>query len=220
MRRRRLVICGAAAVSSLALAGIGVAAAATLGVSSARVWAGTQALTKGTCTLGGKSVATDAWVDENKPTASHGGGKKLQVERRDGRDRWSFVVFDLSSCGLPTTGGADRATLTLTLTGAPKQSRTLTVAPVLGSWDGSLTWQTAQSLAYGPATTTLASGTADGASLSATVTLDVDATIKGPGSRFGWRIDDEGPSDDHSALTLGSSTSGSTAPTLTVDWER
>ncbi len=219
MRRRKLLIGGATAAAAAALAGLGVAAAATLTVSSAHVWSGAQTLVKGTCTLSGTSVTTDAWVDENNAGAAHGGGRSLQVERRNNRDRWTFVSFDLSSCGLPTTGGADSATLTLTLTSAPRQSRTLTLAPVLGAWDGSLTWNAAQSLAYGAATTTVDTGTSDGATLSATVTVDVDALIKAPGGRFGWRIDDEGASYNHSALSLGSSSSSS-APTLTIDWAR
>lgn len=209
----------AAGMVAASLAGIGIAAAATLAVSSGDVWAGTQALTKGTCTLSGKSVTTDAWVDGHKAGATHGGGQSLQVERRNNRDRWTFVSFDLSSCGLPTTGGADQATLTLTLTSAPRQSRTLTLTPVLGAWDNSLTWNAAQSLSYGQATTTVDTGTSGGAALTATVTVDVDALIKAPGTSFGWRIADDGASYNHSALSLGSSSSPS-APTLTIDWAR
>lgn len=214
MNRRKLLI-GLVATVLLAgiVAGIRVGAAASLGLTSDHVWAGTQALTKGTCVVSG---STATWVDEKNPTRAESGD--LEVESRKNRDRWAFVSFDLSSCGLPATGGADQATLTLKLSSAPRQSRTLTLTPVLTPWNTSLTWNGAQPLAYGPPTTTFASGTNNGATFALDVTAAVDALIRDPSSSNGWRIDDEGGSSSRSALALAASGSGQ--PKLTIDWEK
>ena len=203
----------AAGMVAASLAGIGIAAAATLGVSSGDVWAGTQALTKGTCVVTG---STATWVDEKNPTRAQSGD--LEVESRKNRDRWAFASFDLSSCRLPATGGADRATLTLKLSSAPRQSRTLTLTPVLTPWNTSLTWNGAQPLVYGSPTTTFASGTNNGATFALDVTAAVDALIRDPSSSHGWRIDDKGGSSNRSALAFAASGGGQ--PTLTIDWEK
>jgi hypothetical protein len=218
MHRRRLVplLLAAALVASVAAWRAGFAA--SLPLSSGHLWSGTQSLAKGTCTLSGRGETTDAWVDRSSPGSSNGGAT-LEVQRRNRRDRWAFVRFDLSSCGIPTSGGADSATLTLTMSGAPGRSRTLTLAPVLSSWGTALTWTQAQSLSYGAPTTTFATGTSSGASFDLTVTALVDAAIKSPGSSFGWRIDDAGGSSSRSALAFDSSSGGS-PPTLTIRWER
>ena len=43
----------------------------------------------------------------------------MLVRSNRGSADWSFVYFDLSSCAIPTTGGADTATLTLFITSTP-----------------------------------------------------------------------------------------------------
>jgi hypothetical protein len=205
-------------LAALAAVAVRTGAAASLGLASSHLWAGTQTLTKGTCTLSGTSVTTGAWVDQRRPTRS-GSGKTLQVERRTNRDRWAFVRFDLSSCGIPATGGADSATLTLTMSNAPGSSRTLTLTPVLSSWDSSLTYSQAAGLAYDAPTTTFATGTTSGASFDLTVTAAVDALIKSPGSSFGWRIHDTGGSSSASTLRFDGPAAAS-PPRLTIQYEK
>jgi len=138
MRRALLLI--------LATVGIGgsVAYAATLSVGSGHLWAGGQTLTKSTCTLQGTS-STDTYLDENSPTSSFGGSTTLSVGPKTNKRTWTLVRFDLSSCSIPTTGGADSATLNLRITTAPGSSQSLDVSTITSTWSGSTTWNTAPS---------------------------------------------------------------------------
>ena len=160
MRRLRLTPRRVAVVLA-ATVGIsaGVAYAATLSVGSWHLWAGSQTLTKATCTLTGTTQTTDASVVQANPNTANGTGTTMLVKSNSGSADWSFVSFDLSSCAIPTSGGADTATLTLFITTAPATSRTITLTPVLATWSNSLTWNIAQTLTYGSAaTTTLTTG--------------------------------------------------------------
>ncbi len=218
MHSRRLIALAVVLLAALAAAAVRTGAAASLGLGSSHLWAGTQTLTKGTCTLSGTSATTGAWVDERRPTRS-GSGTTLQVERRDSRDRWAFVRFDLSSCAIPATGGADSATLTLTMSKAPRSDRTLTLTPVLSSWDSSLTYSQATGLSYDVPTTTFSTGTTSGATFDLTVTAVVDALLKSPGSSFGWRIHDAGASSNRSILRFDGPAAAS-PPRLTIQYEK
>src|SRR5271169_688346 len=96
--------------------GAGVAYAATLSVGSWHLWAGSQTLTKSTCTLTGTTSTTDTDVVQANANTANGSGTTMLVKSNAGSADWSFVRFDLSSCAIPTTGGADSATLTLFIT--------------------------------------------------------------------------------------------------------
>lgn len=210
------------AVVVAATLGLGTAAgfAATLAVGSWHIWAGSQTLTKTTCpTLTGTAQSTDTYVVQATPGSSFGGNTTMLVKSNAASQDWSFVRFDLSSCAIPTTGGADTATLTLFVTTAPGSSRTLTVAPVLSTWSGTLTWTQAQSLSYGTPTTTIVTGTTTGAK-TATVTVDVDALIKNPSANFGWRISDSG--SGNATTTFGTAENGTAArkPQLAINYEK
>ncbi len=109
---RRIAILLAATVGVSA----GVAYAATLSVTSWHLWAGSQTLTKGTCTLTGTAQTTDTEVVQANPTTANGSAATMRVRSNNNSEDWSFVRFDLSSCDIPTTGGADTATLTLFVT--------------------------------------------------------------------------------------------------------
>jgi hypothetical protein len=196
--------------------GAGAAYGATVTVGSWHLWAGGQTLTKGTCTVTG---ATDTYVASKYPTTSYAGTPLLEVRPDTKQTLWTFVRFDLSSCGLPTTAGADSATLNLVLAAVPKAGRTLTVTPVLGTWSPSLTWQQAQSLSYGPTTTTFATGTTPGVTLSVPVTVDVDAVIKDPNASYGWRISDTGATTSDDTTVFASSATQS-PPRLVIAYER
>ena len=205
----------------LATVGIGgsVAYAATLSVGSGHLWAGGQALTKSTCTLQGTSSTTDTYVDENSATTSFGGATTLSVGPKTNKRTWALVRFDLSSCNIPTTGGADSATLNLRITTAPGSSQTLDVSTVSSTWSGSTTWNTIPST--GSPFASITTGTTSNVTKSVTVTADVDALIKNSTANYGWLISEASSSSNVSTL-FGSSENGTTAnqPQLVINYEK
>jgi hypothetical protein len=209
----RRVLIGLALTLGLTLS---VAHAASLNVGSWHVWSGSQTLTKSTCTVTGTAGTVDTFVDQTSPGSTAGGQSTMFVASGAGQQMWVFVRFNLSTCAIPTTGGADTATLKLFIKSNPGSTRTLTVTPVLTTWAASLTWTQAQSLSYGSATTTFPV-TTGGASASATVTLDADALIKNTSANFGWRISDAGASQDQIEFFASE---GSSKPTLTINYEK
>lgn len=201
--------------------GCSAAFAATLNVGSWHVWAGSQTLTKGTCTLTGTASTTDTYVDEKSPTASNGGSTTLSVSPRSTQRRWSFVRFDLSSCNIPATGGADSATLSVRITSAPGSTRTIDVAPVLTTWSGTSTWNDAQAFTVGSTTASFTTGTTNNVTKSVAVTGDVDALIKDGTASYGWRLSDAGASANVTT-TLGAAENATAGnrPQLVIDYEK
>jgi hypothetical protein len=198
-----------------------VAYAASLNVSSWHLWAGSQALTKATCTVTGALV--DTYVDQNNATAGFGAAATLDMVPAGDtpKQAWAFVKFDLSSCNIPATGGADSATLSLYLSTAPTTSFNYDLTRVTSTWASTLTWNQAQALTYaGTATTSTVGGTATGVR-TFTVTSDVDSFIKG-GSNFGWRISDTGAGQNAAKdrASFASTDSGTNVPTLTINYEQ
>jgi len=203
--------------------GAGVAYAASLTVGSWHLWAGSQTLTKSTCTLTGTTQTIDTYVSSSSSGSNFGSNTTMLVQPNTSNKEWAFVEFDPSSCSIPTTGGADTATLKLTITGTPNASRTLTVTPVLTSWSESgLTWTSAQSLSYGSTTTQFATGTTTNATLSIPVTIDVDALIKNPSASYGWRISDGGSqaTGDTSTFASSENATSSRRPQLVINYEK
>jgi hypothetical protein len=194
--------------------------AATLSVTTWHLWSGSQTLTKATCTLTGAAVTTDTYSDEAL-VGDNSAATTARVRPSVGTRRWMFVRFDISSCAIPTTGGADTATLSLRVTTAPSPSRTLTVTPVLGTWTGATlaNFTGATALTYGATTTTFATGTTAN-TVSVPVTIDVDALIKNSTANFGWRISDAGTGTV--ATTLGAADNGtaSNRPTLVINYAK
>jgi hypothetical protein len=213
MRRVALIL-----IATLAI-GTGVGFAATLGIGSNHLWAGTQTLTKGTCTLTGTTQSTDTYVDEKSPTSSFGTATTMQTRPDSGNRRYVLIRFDLSSCSLPTTGGADTATLSLRITSAPAAGRTLTVTPVTSSWSNTTTWNTMPTIA-GTSTTTFATGTSSNVTRTVTVTADVDDFIKGTSTNWGWEIADLSATGTNYTTQMASSNATSNKPTLTINYEK
>ena len=216
MSARRLAILAAITLGL----GSSAAFAATMNVGSWHMWAGSQTLTKGTCTLTGTTSTVDTYVDEKSQASSFGGATTLSVGGKSGSRTWSFVRFDLSSCNIPATGGADSATLSLRVITAPSSSQSIDVSPVTATWDGTLTWTAAQLLTYGATTTTFATGTANNTTKTATVTADVDALIRNSSSSFGWRLSQIGTTN---VFTILGSTQNGTAtnrPQLQINYEK
>jgi hypothetical protein len=199
--------------------GIGTGFAATLNVGSHHLWAGTQTLTKSSCTLTGTSQTTDTYVNQASPTNSYGTGATTLVQPNSGAEKQTLIRFDLSSCNIPATGGADSATLTLVVTSAPKKSRTLTVTPITSTWSSTTTWNSAPTVGPSP-TTTFSTGVADNASISIPVTIDVDDLIKSSAANYGWRISDQGSSAAQDTTTFASSDAASNKPRLMVNYEK
>jgi hypothetical protein len=194
--------------------------AATLGVGSWHLWAGSQTLTKGTCTLTGSTQTLDTFVNESSTSQTNGSATTMQVLGFSGFRRYAFVRFDLSSCNIPSSGGADSATLSLRITTAPSSNRTINVTPVTSTWNESLTWTLSQALSLGSSpTTSFTTGTTSNVTKTVTVTADVDDQIK-TGAVFGWRLSDTGSS--FSTTTFGSSENGTAAnrPVLTISYEK
>jgi len=214
---RRLMILLAV---SLGLGG-SAAFAATLNVGSWHMWSGSQTLTKGTCTLSGTASTTDTYVDEHLPTSSFGGGTTLTVGPKTNQRTWAFVRFNLSSCSIPGTGGADSATLSLRITTAPTSSQTIDVAPVLTTWDGASTWNAAQALSYGASFASIVTGTTSNVTKSVTVTADVDALIRNGSAGFGWRLS-EAASNVNVSTIFGSAENATAAnqPQLVINYEK
>lgn len=210
MRRLLLVL----VVATVCLSGAGFAA--TLSVGSGHLWAGSQTLTKGSCTV---TAATDTYADE-KTNANNSTSTTLAVQPDNTKRQWAFISFDLSSCNLPTSGGADSATLKLYEAAAPHTSQTLTLTPVLSAWPTNLPFATAQALTYGTATTSVATGTTNGTLLNVTVTADVDDFIKNPTTRFGWRISNNGPQVAQDQATLNSADAAANTPQLVISYEK
>jgi hypothetical protein len=215
---RRLLVLGALtlAVSS------SVAYAATLTVSSWHLWAGSQTLTKATCTVTGALI--DTYVEQNNATTSFGAAATLDlVPSGDApKEKWVFVKFDLSSCAIPATGGADSATMSLYLSAAPTTSFNFDATRVTSTWASSLTWNQAQALTYaGSATTSAVGGTTSNVRINFPVTVDVDSFIKGV-SNYGWRISDTGAGQNavKDLASFASTDSGANVPTLTINYEK
>jgi len=212
---KKLVLIGGAVVLGLAVT---TAYAATLGVGSWHLWSGSQTLTKGTCTLTGSTQTSDTFTNEASQSQTNGSSTTMSVLGSFGSRRYAYVTFDLSSCNIPTTGGADSATLSLRITSAAVSSRTINVTPVKSTWSESLTWTQGSLLTLGSTTTSFTTGTAI-ATRTATVTADVDDMIKGNGV-FGWRLSDSGSSS--TTITFGASENftSTNRPTLTINYEK
>lgn len=217
MRRLRLTPSRLAAALVLgAFAFTGVAYAASLGVSSGNLHAWRQTLTKGSCNQT-YATADDTYVQKAKPTTTAGTATTLLIAGGANTDH-AFVRFDLSGCNLPTTGGADSASLTLFVTS--QQGHTISLYPVYSSWSGStLTWNGLGGLTIGTTATTSFTPTKNQA-YTVPVTADVDTAIKA-GTLWGWELVDTtaGPAK---TTQIASAENGTVnrRPSLTLAYEK
>jgi hypothetical protein len=200
--------------------GVGVTAAfaASLNVASAHLWAGSQTLTKSRCTLQGTGATTDTYVDEQSPSSSFGGATTLSVGPKSNKRTWLLIRFNLASCGIPATGGADSAVLNLVITNAPGSGQTLDVSTIQSSWSGSTTWNTVPPTSSPFAT--IATGTTSGVTKSVTVTADVDALIKDGSANFGWLISEPSSAANTQTLFAAAENSAANQPQLVINYEK
>ena len=217
MRRFRLTPLRLAATIVVAsLSSAGVAYAASVGLSTNKLHAWSQTLTKGTCNLT-SAAADDTYVQQAAPTSTSGGtDTNLTIGGAAGSQDYTFIRFDLSGCNLPTTAGADSATLTLTVT--TKSNDTISVFPVYSSWSSStLNWNALGGLTIGSAATTTFVPSSPGA-VNMTVTADVDAAIKA-GTLWGWELRD---TSGTAVSAVGSSENNAAGkrPSLAINYEK
>ena len=215
MRRRtflRLTVAIVVAMSS----SVGVAYAASLGLSSKQLHAWSQTLTKGTCNQT-SATADDTYVQQASPTNTAGGtDTNLTTGGAAGSQDFAFISFDLSGCALPTTAGADTASLTVTVT--TKSNDTISVFPVYSGWSSStLNWNGLGGLTIGATATTTFVPSSPGA-VTVPVTADVDAAIKA-GTLWGWELRD---TSGTAVSTIGSSENNAAGkrPSMTLSYEK
>jgi hypothetical protein len=216
MLRRSTMLRLTLAIVVAMTASAGVAYAASLGLSSKKLHAWSQTLTKGTCNQT-SSTANDTYVQQASPNSTTGGtDTTLTIGGAAGTQDYAFIRFDLSGCSLPTTAGADNAALTLTVT--TKSNDTISVFPVYSSWSSAtLTWNGIAGLTIGPTATTTFVPSSPGA-LTVTVTADVDAAIKA-GTLWGWELRD---TSGTATAAVGSSENNAAGkrPSMTLSYEQ
>jgi len=197
-------------------ASIGAGHAASLGLGSNQMRAWSQTLTKGTCNQT-STTADDTYVQQASPTSTAGGtDTNLTIGGAAGSQDYAFVRFDLSGCSLPTTGGADSAVLTLTVT--TKSNDTISVFPVYSAWSSStLNWNGLGGLTIGAAATTTFVPSSPGA-VTVPVTVDVDTAIKA-GYFWGWELRD---TSGTAISAVGSSENNASGkrPSMTLSYEK
>lgn len=210
--RLRLV----AAVAAGLLASVGVAYAASLGLTSNKLFAWGQTLTKGTCNQT-STTADDTYVQQASPTSTAGGtATTLTISPITGSQDYAFIRFNLSGCSLPTTAGADSAVLTVYVNSSGAD--TISLFPVYSTWSSStLNWNGVSGLTIGSTATTSFSAGSTGA-VNVTVTADVDAAIKA-GTLWGWELR---ATSGTSAVALGASENANSAkrPSMTLSYEK
>jgi hypothetical protein len=201
-------------VGSLSSAGVAYAASIGLGSKQLHTW--TQALTKATCNQT-STTADDTFVQQASPTSTAGGtATTLTIRPTASLQDIAFIRFNLSGCSLPTTGGADSAVLSVTVT--TSGSDTISVFPVTSSWSSStLTWNGVSSLTVGSTATGSFSTSTTGVK-SVTVTADVDSAIKA-GTLWGWELKATGGTATVAIGAAENATSGN-RPSMTLNDEK
>ncbi|HEX6951453.1 MAG TPA: DNRLRE domain-containing protein [Gaiellaceae bacterium] len=197
-------------------ASIGVGYAASLGLGSNQLKAWSQTLTKGTCNQT-STTADDTFVQQASPNSTAGGtATTLTIKPTAGSQDYAFIRFNLSGCSIPTTGGADSAVLSVTVTTSGND--TISVFPVTSSWSSStLNWNGVSSLTIGSTATGTFSSSTTG-SKTVTVTADVDAAIKA-GTLWGWELK---ATSGSATVAIGAAENATSAnrPSLTLSYEK
>lgn len=217
MRRFRVMplrLLAAAAIGTLSFGGI--AYAASLGLSTNKLFAWSQTLTKGTCNQT-STTADDTYVQQASPTSTAGAtATTLSISPTAGSQRYAFIRFNLSGCSIPTTGGADSAVLTVNVRTAGAD--TVSLYPVTSSWSSStLTWNGVSGLTIGSTATGSFSASTTGAK-TVTVTVDVDNAIKA-GNLWGWELR---ATSGTATVAIGAAENGTAAnrPSMTLSYEK
>ena len=184
---KRAVVAGAALV--VAALCVGVAAAAGLALSPARLTVHSAAVTVPTSTCALRAEA-DTYADETLLLSNFGTATNLAVRAQLLGNRRSYLRFDLSACGLASSAEVKSAALTLYLSAAPTASRTYNVYRLTATWtETALNWSNAPASAPA-ATASAATGTASGVTRSWDVGADVSTFVAGTATNHGWLLRD------------------------------
>lgn len=216
--RRATIISRRLAIAIVVATGasVGVGYAASLGLGSNQLHAWSQNLTKGTCNQT-SATADDTYVQQALPNSTAGGAATtLTISPLAGAQDYAFIRFDLSGCSLPTTAGADSATLSVFVT--TNGNDTISLFPVYSSWSSStLTWNGVSGLTIGSTATTSFSAASNG-SATVTVTADVDSAIKA-GTLWGWELR---ATSGTAIVGIGASENASSMkrPSMTLSYEK
>jgi hypothetical protein len=206
------------AVCAGILASVGVAYAASLGLSSNKLYAWNQTLTKSTCPQN-YTTADDTYVQQGSPTSTSGAtATTLTITGGTSGQNIGFIRFNLSGCNLPTTAGADQSILTIDITTATMH--TLALYPVFTSWSSSsLNWNGVSGLSIGTTASATFTGTAGVHNI--TLTGDVDAAIKA-GALWGWEIKDitGGGLASNGKIASAENTTTANRPSLSLSYEK
>jgi len=178
--------------SLLAVTSLGMAHAASLGVSSTGVV--TNNRTYGspvTCTL---TANGDTYVRSDQVNNSFGTATTLDVNAQGSAMRRLFVRFDVTACSPEIASDAIVHSATFRLTTASLAStstRTYDLYRATSSWTESTTWATQPTVAgSATASTTVPALTVAGTSFTWAAGRDVQAFVAADQTNFGWRLND------------------------------
>jgi hypothetical protein len=209
-----LRLAAAAAIGTLSFGG--VAYAASLGLSTNKLFAWSQTLTKGTCNQT-STTADDTYVQQLLPTSTAGGtATTLTISPVAASQDYAFIRFNLSGCSLPTTAGADSAVLTVRVTTSGND--TISLFPVTSSWSSStLNWNGVSGLTIGSTATGTFSSSTTG-NKTVTVTADVDTAIKA-GNLWGWELR---ATSGTASVAIGAAENATSTnrPSMTLSYEK
>ena len=212
MRRFRITPLRLAAgilLGSLSFVGVGYAA--SLGLTSGQLHAWSQTVTRGSCS----PAESDAEIDASNPNTNFGNQAGETVLNKNSANSYVLIGFDPagSPCSLPTTGGADSATLTFVVTGTFKGPDTVSAYPITSAWSAStVTWNTMPTFSSTPDFTFSGVGTD-----TFTVTATVDGGIKS-GAFGGWMLVDT--TGTNNATTTIAGHSSTQAPSIALNYEK
>jgi hypothetical protein len=212
MRRFRLTPLRIAALILLgSLSFVGVGYAASLGLTSKQLHAWSQTVTRGSC----NPAESDAEIDASNPNTNFGNQASQTVLSKNSGNSYVLIGFDPSAspCSLPTTAGADFATLTITVTGTTKGPDTVSAYPITSAWSAStVTWNTMPTFSATPDFTFSGVGT-----FNFTVTATVDGGIKS-GAFRGWMLVDT--TGTNNATTTIAGHPSAQAPSIALNYEK
>ena len=211
MRRFRVTplrLAAALLVGSLAFASVGYAASVGLSSQKLHVW--TQTLTKATC----NPTESDAEIDQGNPNANLGNQASETVLSKNTGNSYVLIGFNVAGapCSVPTTGGADLASLTFTVTGTFKGPDTISAYPITSAWSAStVTWNTMPTFGSTPDFTFSGAGT-----YVFTVTATVDSGIKN--GFYGWMLVDT--TGTNNATTTIAGHASTQPPSMLLNYEK
>jgi hypothetical protein len=203
-----LRLAAAILIGSLSFAGVGYAASVGLSSQKLHVWS--QTLTKGTC----NPSESDAEIDSANPNTNLGNRASQTVLSKGNGGSYVLLGFNVAGtpCSLPTTGGADLASLTFVVTGTFKGPDTISAYPITSAWNAStVTWNTMPTFGSTPDFTFSGAGT-----YVFTVTATVDSGIKN--GFYGWMLVDT--TSTNNATTTIAGHASTQAPSMLLNYEK